>query len=71
MLLLPHIGTSSCDVWEVDCKSGATDILVHGHESHLYGLTVNPAFPHIFATAGESQMVVVWSSVTRKVGCRS
>lgn len=59
-------GTSSCDLWEVDCKSGATGILVHGHESNLYGLTVNPAFPHIFATAGESQMVVVWSSATRK-----
>jgi len=61
------LGTSSCDIWEVDCKSGTTDILVHGHESCLYGLTVNPAFPHIFATAGEGKMVVVWSAATRKV----
>lgn len=64
-------GTSSCDVWEVDLQGGATDILVHGHESNLYGLSVNPAFPHIFATAGEAKMVVVWSAIARKVSTRA
>ena len=54
-------------MWEVDCKSGGTDVLVHGHESTLYGLTVNPAFTHVFATAGESQNLIVWSSATHKV----
>jgi len=60
-------GTSSCDVWEVDSKAGAADIMVHGHESSLFALSMNPAYPHVFATAGESQMVMVWSAQTHKV----
>lgn len=57
-------GTGSCDVWEVD---ETPEVLVQGHASSLWGLAMNPAYPHVFATACDSDTVVVWSAASRKV----
>jgi echinoderm microtubule-associated protein-like 6 len=57
-------GSSACDVWEVDATP---EVLVHGQRSELWGLATNPVYPHVFATACDSDAVVVWSAATRKV----
>jgi hypothetical protein len=61
----PLPGTGSCDIWEVD---DTPEILVQGQEGDLWGLAMNPAYPHVFATTCDSEAVVVWSAATRKVG---
>lgn len=42
-------------------------VLVYGQQGDLYGLATNPKFPHIFATASDSDAVMVWSADTHKV----
>jgi hypothetical protein len=58
-------GTGSCDIWEVD---ETPEVLVQGQDSDLWGLAMNPAYPHVFATTCDSDAVIVWSAATRKVG---
>ncbi|PNH12141.1 Echinoderm microtubule-associated protein-like 6, partial [Tetrabaena socialis] len=56
-------GVASCDVWEVDKDP---EVLVYGQQADLYGLAVNPAFPHVYATCCDSDKLTVWSAATRK-----
>ena len=60
-------GTAACDVWEVD---GDPEILIHGQQADLYGLAMNPRYPHVYATVCESERVTIWSAVTHKVRYR-
>ncbi len=43
--------------------------MVYGQQADLYGLAMNGAFPHVYATACDSDKVIVWSAATRKVRC--
>lgn len=45
----------------------AAQVLVYGQQGDVVGVATNPKFPHIFATAGHSNTVMVWNSQTRKV----
>jgi hypothetical protein len=64
MHTLSRAGTASCDVWEVD---DTPRVLVPGQQGELWGLAMNPAYPHVFATACDSDTVMVWSAATRQV----
>ncbi|KAL6747740.1 WD40-repeat-containing domain protein [Haematococcus lacustris] len=56
-------GTAGCEVWEV---GPSPRVLLAGQQAPLWALAMNPAWPHVYATAGDSDTVVVWSAATRK-----
>jgi len=56
-------GTSSCDIWEVD---DTPQLLIFGASGDLYGLAMNPKYPHVFAAITETDTVMLLSAATRK-----
>lgn len=45
-------------------------MLIYGQQADLYGLAMNPAYPHVFATVCESDKVIIFNAVTNKVRAR-
>lgn len=66
--LICFAGTKDCNIWEIDKDP---EILIFGQQADLYGLAMNPAYPHVFATVCESGKTIVFNSVTHKVRCIS
>ncbi len=62
-----HAGTSACDLWEVD---ETPEILVYGQQGDLCSLATNSCYGHVYATVSDSEKVIVWSALSRKVRCR-
>lgn len=57
-------GTLDSDIWEVD---ESPEVLLWGHDADLYQVAVNQRYPHIFATASDSDRVVIWDALNKKV----
>eukprot|EP00873_Tetraselmis_striata_P042208 jgi/Tetstr1/462472/TSEL_007468.t1 len=57
------VGTKGCDIFEVD---NDPEMLIEGHSADVYGLSMSPSHPHIFATAAESSKVGIWDISRRR-----
>jgi len=64
-----YVGSKTCQIMKYNFKSGASEIVIDGHDDQVWGLTTcnKEGYEHLYITGGFDSVMKIWDCKERKI----